>query len=103
MAMFVCPNCKHVDFGGSEFETQKVVFCSRCGTKLEKAPELPKCNCGNRMYSDQKFCTGCGLPREEALKKDEDPPRAVPMYGVKVPIPREDPPLVTPAYGVRRK
>jgi hypothetical protein len=66
MAKLLCPQCGSHDY---DSPPNKVVFCGQCGTKLEKAPELPKCKCGNLLFEDQKFCTGCGLLHKEALKE----------------------------------
>ncbi len=42
-------------------------FCPRCGSETIEI-SLPKCRqCDNELYSSEKFCTGCGLSRKEAL------------------------------------
>jgi hypothetical protein len=57
MRLLYCPNCLKESY----YE-----FCSNCGTEMIPCPE---CNfCGDDLKRDQKFCTGCGRSREEALK-----------------------------------
>jgi len=43
-------------------------FCPVCGTELVEAPKDPECKCGNRLTKHERFCSNCGLSREEALR-----------------------------------
>lgn len=88
MAKLICSKCGNYEYDLMS-NTHKVAFCSNCGTKLEKAPELPKCKCGNKLYPHEKFCNSCGLPREEALRPKVATGTITPMYGAKIPIPED--------------
>jgi NADH pyrophosphatase NudC (nudix superfamily) len=67
MRRFICPKCKNIDLG-SLADIRKVEFCSQCGAKMVKLEDL-KCKCGNTFDSYHKFCSGCGLSREDVMKQ----------------------------------
>jgi len=52
-----CPLCNHNTFDEK--------FCSRCGTRLVKAP---KCKCGEALWEMDKFCDHCG--RENPIHEE---------------------------------
>lgn len=54
--MKYCEKCKTV----SQFD----VFCTQCGEKLS---DLPRCECGNEIKPDDKFCGACGKDKTELL------------------------------------
>ena len=64
--------CKKCDgYAGGE-------FCSRCGNK--SVVEEPVCNWCNKKISYNKFCTGCGRTREEALNTEPPPTPETPNF-----------------------
>lgn len=66
--MFVnCPKCNpECD---PKLFLVNVRFCGECGTRTVNML-IPKCGyCGMSILPSEKFCTGCGRPRKEALQK----------------------------------
>ncbi len=60
-----CPKCMHDQFPIAVFLDRN--FCFNCGTQLEPCPKCVRC--GIQLTPSDKFCVGCGLPREQALSK----------------------------------
>ena len=72
--MFPCPNC------GASLQSE-ALFCSSCGTKIEK-PENPvpvaeeaadvKCckKCGEPIQEGFAFCINCGAKLEQPIKEE---------------------------------
>ena len=56
-----CPSCKMTSVFGN--------YCSLCGAKLIEV-KLPQCcSCREKVFPADKFCSSCGLSREDALAR----------------------------------
>lgn len=60
-----CPKCVKTKFAFALFLNKD--FCPDCGTKLEPCPKCVRCDA--EITPNDNFCTKCGLPRANALKK----------------------------------
>lgn len=59
----ICPRCG----GESLFDT----YCSHCNAKLIHNPKCHRCE--SLIYEHQDYCSGCGLPRRNALNRKTKP------------------------------
>jgi len=60
-----CPDCGYTNYS---HDKNPKVFCYRDGARLQVVEHAIRCrNCGNQLYSDNKFCRDCGLPYDEAV------------------------------------
>ena len=60
-----CPKCNNEIIKGA-------LFCTECGTKIEKKEEFVFCEeCGNKLSKDNSFCPQCGIKVGTTPKKEE--------------------------------
>lgn len=70
--MKMCPDCKEILVLAND------KFCTICGKELVPMPPMPTCNgCGKEIWPYMRYCTTCGLSRENALLPKEPPPSVV--------------------------
>lgn len=51
------------------FTMPRQKFCNECGARLVEVPIITCQHCDVMVNENDKFCGGCGRPREEALTK----------------------------------